>query len=140
MKAPRASLTFVVAALVLFSAYSFKDTLTTANGGVIKFHSDFNAKKFDAIFANSSPEYRQAITAELNRRLFAGVYKKLGEAGEWSLAGWRVNVTPAGSLVNMQCKTKFALGEADESFVWRIRGKDASLVGYHINSLAFMPE
>jgi hypothetical protein len=71
-------------------------------------------------------------------RVLTGVWKKLGEAGQWSLASWRVNVTPAGSIVNMQCKTKFARGEADESFVWRVRGHNVSLVAYHVNSLLFV--
>jgi hypothetical protein len=124
--------------LALSSGCSFKDSLKTANQSVVNFHTDFNAQRFDDILANASQEFQRAGTAEQSRRFFSTVRRKLGEAGQWSVASWRVNVTPSGSIVNIRCKTKFARGDGDESFVWRIVGKDASLINYHIDSQALV--
>ncbi len=51
-----------------------------------------------------------------------------------------MNVTTSGTLVRMQCKTKFSRGEADESFFWRVDGKNASLMRYDVNSMAFLAD
>lgn len=130
----------ILGAVLLSTACTFKDSVKTASSAVVKFHADLNAQRFDDILANASPEYRRAMTEEQNRTLFTGVHKKLGEAGEWSLGGWFVNVTTAGTLVRMQCKTKFSRAEADESFVWRVNGKNTSLVRYGVNSPAFLAD
>jgi len=80
------------------------------------------------------------MTVESNRKFFGAIHRKLGDAGEWSLQGWNVNVTTSGTIVRLECKTKFARGEATESFVWRVRGESASLMGYHINSVALITD
>jgi hypothetical protein len=113
-------------------ACNFGDSLKVASASVVKFHDDFNSQRFGE--KNVSLEYQQAATLEVNRDFLTSVHKKLGDAGEWRLAGWRVNVTPSGTIVDMQCKTKFARGDADESFVWRVKRKSASLLIYHVNS------
>ena len=59
-------------------------------------------------------------TPFLLAHLFLGIQKKLGGAGEWSVVGGFVNFTPSGTIVRVPCKTNFALGEAHETFVWRI--------------------
>jgi hypothetical protein len=126
--------------LLLLSACSTGDNLKVAKEGVEQFHSELNTKQFDTILVSASQEYRNAVTVEQNRKLFGTVQKKLGDAKDWSVTSWFVNLTPSGTIVRLQCKTKFALGEADESFIWRISGHNPSLVGYNINSLALLPE
>jgi hypothetical protein len=126
--------------MLLLSACSTGDNVKVAKEGVEQFHSALNAKQFDTILMNASQEYRNAVTVEQNQKLFRGVQKKLGDAKDWSVTGWFVNFTPSGTIVRLTCKTKFALGEADESFVWRISGNSASLVGYNVNSLALVSE
>jgi hypothetical protein len=116
------------------------DKVRAAQKGVDHFHAQLNTQQFDAILGHASPEYRKVMTAEENRKLFTGIHKKLGDAGDWGLEGWSVNFTPSGPVVRLQCKTKFALGEAQETFLWRIIGSGPSLLGYNINSAALISD
>jgi hypothetical protein len=80
------------------------------------------------------------MTVEQNRKLFSAIQKKLGAVGNYSVEGWFVNVTPSGSVVRLNCKTSFAVGEEQETFVWRVNGRDTRLVGYKITSLALISD
>lgn len=126
--------------LLILSACSMGDKVKAADAAVSKFHTEFNAKQFDVIFGNASPDYRSAITMDQNRKLFGGIQSKLGEAGASSESGWYVNYTTSGPVVRLKCKTKFAHGDAIETFVWKVDGNDAILVGYNINSLALVSQ
>lgn len=108
----------VVILLFLLNACGTDSDVNAAKQGVSRFHSEFNAKQFDSIYANASEEYRKAVTVEQNEKLFSRIQKKLGEAKDYSVTGWFVNFTPSGKIVRLQCKTRYAGGEADESFAW----------------------
>jgi len=136
----RWSLSSIAVMLIVLSSCSMGEKIEVAKDGVGKLHAQINAKQFDAILNNASREFRDATTVEQNRKLFGAVEKRLGYAGEWSVTNWFVNSSTSGTIVKLQCKTKFALGEARESFVWRITGSTASLLRYDINSLALISE
>ena len=51
---------------------------------------------------------------------------------------WRVNYVPMGTIVSLDYQTEFDDGPATESFSCRIKGKQAELMGYNINSAALI--
>jgi len=128
----------LIAALFFCNACSMTKYMDAAKQGVTKFHAELNAGHVDQIRESAAPEFRRAATEEQIRGLFTGIRKKLGDAGEWSVIGWNVNVATSGTMVVLRCKTKFAEGDAEESFTWRVEGGAAKLAGYYINSLALV--
>ena len=55
-----------------------------------------------------------------------------------TLQTWNVMQGPGGQSVTLIYKTAYEKGEASEQFVYRLHGKVAKLVGYHVNSNALI--
>jgi hypothetical protein len=49
-----------------------------------------------------------------------------------------VNYHTSGTFATLVYKTRYAGGEATETFVYRIKSESALLAGYHINSNALI--
>jgi len=52
--------------------------------------------------------------------------------------GFFVNFTTSGTMVRLNYTTKSEQGDAQEEFLWKMKGNQAVLVGYHINSNALV--
>ncbi len=126
--------------LLGLSGCSMSESVTVAKKAVGTFHAELNHEQFDTILSTASPEYQRTLSPDQNRKLFAAIHKKLGEAHDFSVKGWFLNFTPTGKMVRLQCNTNFASGVADETFVWRVTEAGASLVGYNINSTALITQ
>jgi len=125
----------VVAALMLVClSCSSSEDINIARAAVAHFHQQLNAGLPDEIYRNAAEEYQAAASSELNRELIEAVRRKMGNAAQFQVTGWRLNYLTSGRSLALQCRTAFAHGDAVESFEWRIQGNKALLLGWNINS------
>ncbi|MEL7691302.1 DUF4019 domain-containing protein [Citromicrobium bathyomarinum] len=104
------------------------------------FHDRLNAGDDQAIWTNAGEELRKATSQEDFARLLDTVHKSLGDAGETSQAGMRVNTNTQGTFTTLQMDTQFENGRGSETFLFRGSGDSLKLIGYHINSPDMMSD
>ena len=105
---------------------------------ISRLHEQLNAGLSDEIYRSAAQEYQGSVTADLHRKFIETVRKKMGTAGQFEVTNWRIDLRTNGRFVSFQCQTAFDNGKAEESFVWRIEGTKALLLGWHINSPALI--
>ena len=102
------------------------------------FHERLNAGNDKAIWTNAGAEFREATSQEDFARLLGTIHKSLGDAGETSQAGMRVNTNTQGTFTTLQMETTFERGKGLETFMFRGSGDSLQLIGYNINSPEMM--
>ena len=102
------------------------------------FHERLNAGNEKAIWTNAGAEFREATSQGDFARLLGTIHKSLGDAGETSQVGVRVNTNTQGTFTMLQMDTQFEKGRGLETFVFRGSGDSLELVGYNINSPEMM--
>lgn len=102
------------------------------------FHQRFNQKRFDAIHAAASEDFRKAAPKGDMLELFSTIDRKLGPAKSWSTKTWNVQTFNFVTTVVLVVDTLFEMGQGTETFTFRVSGDKATLVGYNINSLDLM--
>ncbi len=135
MRAIRFALPLATCALV--AGCSFGD-FTAGRGegekGVTSFHALLNDGRFDEIYDGASDEFRGATARKRFAELLGAVQRKLGKVTGTENKGWRVNSRNLQTYVELAQATRFDRGEAQESFVFVVRGGKATLIGYNIQS------
>jgi hypothetical protein len=106
----------------------------TSERAVNKFHSQLNASQFHEIYAQTDEAFRKAMSEPDAIAYFEAVHRKLGDVKDSRMAGWRVNATPLGTMVNMGYQVEFAEGKGTEDFMFHVTGDQALLVNYTVNS------
>ena len=106
----------------------------TSERAVIKFHNQLNASQFHEIYAQADEGFRKATSEPDAIALFEAVHRKLGEVKDSKMAGWRVNATPMGTMVNLGYQVEFAEGKGTEDFMFHVIGDQALLFNYNVNS------
>lgn len=124
-----------LAALFLVAACSIGKDVPQAEKGVAQFHAMLNAERFKDIVSASGPEIQGDPKFE---KLLQVVNKKLGHKVTSTQVGWNDNSTTGGHFITLNYETTYQNGIAAESFVFRIRDGQASMVGYHVNSDALI--
>ena len=109
-----------------------------AHAQVDVFHERLNAGEDQAIWTNAGAEFREATSQEDFARLLGTIHKSLGDAGETSQAGMRVNTNTQGTFTTLQMETTFERGKGLETFMFRGSGDSLQLIGYNINSPEMM--
>lgn len=111
---------------------------SVAEQAVPRFHALLNAGKFEEIYNASSEDIKKATKQQDFIALLEAVHRKLGEVKSSERQAWKVNYQTSGTFVSLTYKTIYSEGEAAEQFVFLLKGKAATLAGYHINSNALI--
>jgi hypothetical protein len=109
-----------------------------AEQGIAAFHSDLNAGNLDKIYDGSGADLKTATSKERFGQILTAVHSKLGLFKNGKSVGWNDNATTGGHFVAINYEAAYQKGSAAENFVFRIDGKQAALVGYHVNSDALL--
>jgi len=109
-----------------------------AESGISAFHADLNAGNFQKIYHNGGAELKTATTSETFGKILNAVHLKLGLFKNGKSVGWNDNATTNGRYVTINYEAAYQKGQAQENFVYRVNGKQAALVGYHVNSDALL--
>jgi hypothetical protein len=123
----------ILTALLSVSCSTTAD-MKKGDAAVRRFHEKLNGQLADEIFRAATADYQRAATQETNRKMVEAVHRKMGDAGSFTTTSWRLNFTPAGRMLSLDCETQFANGRAQESFLWRFESDQPKLLGWHINS------
>lgn len=105
---------------------------------MIEFHTRIDEAEFKPIYEATHPDFKRATSEKDFLALLEAVHRKLGTIQSTSQEGWNVNSMNFKTNVGLSYKTKFAGGDAVETFHYRVEGDKAELVGYHINSTALI--
>ena len=102
------------------------------------FRAQYARGAFAGVYKGAAPDLHSAVTEGDFVKLLEGVNRKLGAWQSSKSPGWRVFTGTGGQTVTLRYESEFEKGAATEEFLWRIQGGGASLVGYHVNSPAFL--
>lgn len=114
--------------------------VTSARKAVVHFHQQLDQEKYADMYAEAAPELREATKQRDFLALMSAVHRKLGVVQDATQTQFNVNWTTSGTRVHLNYQTKFAAGNATETFTWKIGGDHPSLVGYNINSNALITQ
>ncbi len=119
--------------LLTLSCSMMKDS-KAAEPAVEKFHAQFNAKEFSAIYNDSGDLMKGAATEKQLTDLLDAVYRKLGSYKSSKSVSWHIDSGPVTSVVTLAYETEFSDGKGNEQFVVSVKGDTVKLEGYNINS------
>ena len=128
------SLAFITALLLVVNSCSVTKGREIGEQAVVRFHNQFNAGQYHEIYAQSDEGFRKGTSEADTLALFEAVRRKLGTVKNSNQTGWRVNATPAGTMVTLGYDVEFSEGKGTEQFVFRLNGDKALLFHYNINS------
>ena len=109
-----------------------------AEKAVARFHTMLDAGQNAQIYQESASEMKSAAAESKLTDLLAAVHRKLGTVQKAEQKGWNDQVNTGGHFVTLNYATTYARGDAAETFVYKIAGEKAELVGYNINSNALI--
>ena len=125
----------VVGGLVLWSlgkgAYQ---NYRLANAAVDQLHLRLDQGDYETIYGEATEEFRRAGSREDEIKFLAMVHQKMGNSGKTSFKGFHANWQNGRVIVNQVVDTQFALGQAQEGFIWVIEQDQPHLQTYRINS------
>lgn len=109
-----------------------------AEPAVEKFRQQMRAGHFDQVYENTGAEFREATSRDNGIALFAAVDRKLGKLQHAEKVTWNVNTRNLTTLVVLVYNSRYAEGEATETFTIKVDDGQGKIVGYNIQSLAMM--
>jgi hypothetical protein len=125
-------------ALAMLSGCGAVKGKAAAERAVTDFHSKLDAADFKTIYDGAHADLKQASTNKDFTILLEAIHRKLGKVQKSEEAGWNVSAVNLQTNVTLTYKTKFAEGDAIETFVYRVNRGSALLCGYNINSTALI--
>jgi hypothetical protein len=130
-----AGIVVAVAAILLWScgkgAYH---NYRLSAAAVERFHQQLDQGDFETIYGEATDEFRRAGSREEQIKFLAMVHEKMGNSGKMSAKGFHINWQNGRLSVNQVYDTQFALGQAQEGFIWIIEQDQPRLQTYRINS------
>jgi hypothetical protein len=105
------------AALVLASCGAAKD-MSAAGDQVTAFHRAYDAGNYDALWNAASPRMKEVTPRQQLVELMGAFHERLGKVKSTKRTGFFVNYATGGSQVTLTYETKFANGDATETFVY----------------------
>jgi hypothetical protein len=129
---------FLCVSFLLVVGCGTSDNIRLAENGVTQVHAQMDNGQFLQIYAQADPGLRSATKQQDFLDFVGAVHRKLGKVQTATRASYFVNFTTSGTRVRLNYETKFEGGDAQEEFVWKIKGQDVVLLGYHINSTALI--
>ena len=119
---------------VALSGCSFGEASGAADQAVEKFHAQFEAEDYAAMYTGADPQFRGATAAKDWTDLMAAVRRKLGHFRSASRGNVNVTQSTGGTFVAQSFDTTYDEGHATEQFRWRVADGHAFLLGYNISS------
>jgi len=129
---------FIFISVLLTGGCGSGDDLRIAREGAAHVHAQMDNEQFADIYSQADDAFRAATKQQDFLDFISAVHRKLGKVQNASPGGYFVNFSTSGTQVRLNYSTKFEQGDAQEEFIWKIKGKQAALVGYHINSNALV--
>lgn len=126
-----------VTALLLNSCSAVRGK-EAADKAVTQFHEQLDRGEFKAIYDAAHADLKAASSEKEFIALLEAVHRKLGNVQSSEPNGWKVNTFNFKVNVVLSYKTRFAEGDAFETFTYRVEGEKAALRGYNINSQALI--
>ena len=105
-----------------------------SSAAVDRFHQQLDQGDFETIYGEATDEFRRAGSREDQIKFLALVHEKMGNSGKMSAKGFHISWQNGRQSVNQVYDTQFALGQAEEGFIWIIEQDQPHLQMYHINS------
>jgi hypothetical protein len=109
-----------------------------ASAAAKHFHDQLNGEQYEDILSQADRAFRAAQSHDQMVKFLSAIHRKLGNAGEAKLTGYRVNYSTGGVFTTASFTTSYANGPADETFVWVKDEDQERLYSYHINSMALI--
>jgi hypothetical protein len=111
-----------------------------SDDAVRRFHSQLDSGAYDDIVRESDEAFQNSGSREELLKFLAGVHSKLGTSRDFNRANIFVNASTNGTFIKVTYQTTFEQGRAVEAFTWRQAGSGLKLVGYHVESKAFIQQ
>lgn len=127
--------------VMLVCAAGCSDTINgveIAEPAVKRFRTQLAAHQYEKIYDTAAPGFRGGASKELVGRLFSAIERKLGAFKSAEQINWNVNTQNMTTTVVLVYATKYAEGEATETFTFLVEDEKPSLLGYNINSFDMM--
>jgi hypothetical protein len=105
-----------------------------ASAAVDHFHEELDRGNFEAIYSEATEDFRSGGTSADFIEVLETVHQKMGNSGKKTPQGFHVNWKNGRHLVDQVFDTQFALGHAQESFIWVVENDQVRLYYYHIHS------
>ena len=121
-------------AALLIAGCASPESLATVRSEISHFRDLVAMHRFRQIYSEASDDLRNTATEEQIVTMLSAIDRKLGAVKDSQDNGWKVDFRTSGTVVTLSLKTTFERGTGIETFVYRVAGKEASLLGYHINS------
>jgi len=129
---------FTLISVLLLGGCGSGDDLRIARESTTHVHAQMDSEQFADIYSQADDAFRAATKQQDFLDFISAVHRKLGKVQNASQGGYFVNFSTSGTQVRLNYRTKFEGGDAQEEFIWKIKGNQAVLVGYHINSNALV--
>ncbi len=127
-------LTLIAALLFVITSCSVTKGKEIGERAVAQFHDQFNAGQYHDIYSQTDEGFRKGTSEPDTLALFDAVHRKLGTVKHTTQTEWHVNATTAGTVVTLAYNTEFTEGHANEQFVFYVKGDNARLFHYNVNS------
>ena len=112
-----------------------------AESAVERHRELYDAERFATLAAATDPEMKKTVPDSQFVSVVRQMYGKLGPTGASRQTGSNVMVTLFGGVqVTLVYETQFDKAAGQEQFVFRVRGGHARLLGWQVNSPAFLPQ
>ena len=105
-----------------------------ASKAVEQFHQQLDSGDFEGIYGDTADEFRRASSRDAEIKFFETVHQKMGNSGKMSSKGFHINWQNGVLNVNQVFETEFALGRAQEGFIWVIDHDQPRLQTYRIDA------
>jgi hypothetical protein len=106
-----------------------------AEAAIGRFHQQMNEGRFEEIWNEAHEKFRGASSKEKYLEFMSAIERKLGKVQSSKNAGWKVNTVNFTTVVLMNQSTTFEKGSGTETFTFEMKGENALLVGYNIQSM-----
>ena len=101
---------------------------------VRRFRQLLAAQEYEKIYKTAHPDFRAGAPKERVIALFAAINRKLGAFRSAEQINWNINTHNMTTTVVLVYASKYAEGEATETFTIVVDDEKPSLFGYQINS------
>jgi hypothetical protein len=114
------------------------ESIGAAEKAVVVFHEQYNAGSFGEMYDAGGDDLRATATRNDFMTTMASLRTKLGSMRESKRTAFNARVGSDGTFVELEHVTEFENGTGTEEFTWEISGSRARLLGYSVDSKAFL--
>jgi hypothetical protein len=109
-----------------------------ANAAARQFHEQINSAQYEEVCREADQDFVQGEKHEELLHLLAAVHGKLGDARAYNQINMNVSASTAGTFISADYNTKFAHGDAVETFTWKKSSGTLKLYSYSVQSKALL--